>query len=182
MQFTFLSAHKVRGIVQTVDTPDLTLFHDTTSGLRVTISGDLNRHWRVLDRQLALASMLLRGLVGQPLGGEFHDNLSAQVEAVRKHRAESLGSDGVVVVEVRGDVEASLPPSAREIDDYILCFDAFDKKALRAGLWPQVSAVLTALRIGASGRYEFEAVANGSYLTTNDGKIVHSLSAELGLP
>jgi hypothetical protein len=86
----------------------------------------------------------------------------------------------VFSLEVRGEVEASLPPSAREIDDYLLCFDVFDKKALYARLQPQISAVLTALRIGASGSYEFEAVAHGSYLITNDGKVVHSFSAEFG--
>ncbi|MGH7229987.1 MAG: hypothetical protein ACREJU_01340 [Nitrospiraceae bacterium] len=54
------------------------------------------------------------------------------------------------------------------------------KKALRASLQSQVSAVLAALRIGASGAYEFENVGNGSYVVRSDGKIVHSFSAELG--
>ena len=180
MQFVFLSAHKVLGIVHKVGAPDLVLFEGTDPTMTVSVTSNLDTHWRVLDRHVALASMMLRGMVGQQLAGEFQDNLTHQIEAARKHRSESLGGDGILVIEVRGELDVALKELIREIDDYVLCFDAFDKKALRARLQTQVSAVLAALRIGAGGAYEFENVGDGSYAITSAGKIVHSFSPEFG--
>jgi len=75
---------------------------------------------------------------------------------------------------------AAVPSNARVIQDFFLCFDAFDKKALRDQLQSKVSAVLTALRIGADGRYEFRSIIDGSYVTTEEGQVVHSASFEAG--
>jgi hypothetical protein len=81
---------------------------------------------------------------------------------------------------IHGEVDVSLKDPIHEIDDYIICFDAYDKSALPASLQSIVSAALIALRIGGGREYEFENVGNGSYLCTNDGKIVHSFSLKPG--
>jgi len=182
MEFVFLSAHKVLGIVKKAGEPDLVLFEGPDPKMTVWITSDMDTHWRVLDRHVALASMMLRGMVGQPLPGEFQENLEQQIETVRRRRSESLGPDGIVIIEIRGNLEVALNESSREIDDYILCFDAFDKRELRTKLQSPVSSVLAALRIGGSGEYGFEHIGDGSYAITNHGKIVHSFSAEFGAP
>lgn len=178
MQGTFVSVHSVQGIVHKPNA-DLVLYDDPVAGLHVTITADLNRHLRVVNRQLALTSMMLRGLIPKPLDESFHRNLADYVNKIERRRLDAAGTDGVVVVQATGDVAASVAGNARAIDDFLLCFDAFDQKALRARFLPQVSAVLTALRMGGSGRYEFHSIAEGSYLTTTDGAIVHSMSVEI---
>ncbi len=87
-----------------------------------------------------------------------------KIAEIEKQRLDSAGTNGVVIIQVIGDVVASIPSDARAIGDLLLCFDAFDKMALRIRLLPQVSSVLTALRLGGRGNYKFRSFAEGSYL------------------
>lgn len=129
---------------------------------------------------MALLSMMLRAMIGNPLSGDFPELLVRETEKVERQRRDSIGSDPVIIVEISGSAEAQIPANAREIQDFILCFDAFDKKALKARLQSEVSAILTALRIGTGDPLEFRQVADGSYLVADDGKVVHSASFEPG--
>jgi len=133
-----------------------------------------------LDRQTALAVMLLSGRVKQPLPADFPDQLSHQIDAIRKQRADSSDRAGIVVIKICGDVEAVIGEPCRDIADFIVCFDAFDKKALHSQLQPTVASALAGLRIGARGDYEFETISSGSYLIDNVQRIVHSFTAEAG--
>ncbi|MBS1140150.1 MAG: hypothetical protein H6R13_1603 [Proteobacteria bacterium] len=180
MRYTFLSAHSVQGIVHQDVEADLVLFDDRSQGIRVVLTGNANAHLRLLNRALALLSLMLRGKIGDPLTPDFTERLAEETAKVERQRLDAIGTCPVVVIEVEGDVDASLPTNARLIQDFFLCFDAFDKKALRDQLLTKVSAVLTAIRIGADNQYEFRPLADGSYLTTNDGQVVHSASLEGG--
>jgi hypothetical protein len=124
--------------------------------------------------------MMLSAMIGSPLAADFPEVLVAETAKVARQRSDSIGTDPVVIVQISGEVEASIPDNAREIQDFIICFDAFDKKALKTRLASQVSAVLTALRIGTGEPLEFRQISDGSYLTTDDGRVVHSASAEFG--
>jgi hypothetical protein len=180
MRYTYISAHCVQGIAHPVGEADVMLFHDEAKGLRVLLTADAIPHLHLLNRHLALLSMMLRALVGTPLGADFPELLASETAKVERQRRDAVGSDPVVLVEISGEIEAQVPANAREILDFILCFDAFDKKALKARLSSQVSAVLTALRLGTAEQLEFRQVSDGSYLTTDEGRIVHSASAEAG--
>jgi hypothetical protein len=124
--------------------------------------------------------MLLTGSVKQPLPDDFPEQLSHQIDAVRRQRSETLAGAGIVVIKMCGDVDAAIGEARRDIADFVLCFDAFDKKALRSKLQPTVVSALAGLRICGRGDYEFEAISNGSYLVTDDGRVVHSFTAEFG--
>lgn len=180
MRYTYLSAHCAQGIAHPVGEPDLVLFDDRAKGIRVLLTGDAIPHLHLLSRHMALLSMMLRAMIGSPLPGDFPELLVYETEKVERQRRDSVGSDPVIVVEISGSVEAQIPANAREIQDFILCFDAFDKKALKTRLQSEVSAVLTALRIGTGEPLEFRQVADGSYLVADDGKVVHSASFEAG--
>lgn len=180
MRSTFLSAHAVQGIAHPAGEADVALFHDPVKGIRVYLTADAVAHLHLLNRHLALLSMMLRAMVGNPLAADFPEALAAETAKVARQRSDSIGTDPVVIVEITSEVDAAIPHSAREIQDFIVCFDAFDKKALKARLVSQVSAVLTALRIGTGNPLEFRQVSDGSYLTTEDGRVVHSASAEAG--
>jgi hypothetical protein len=180
MRYTFLSAHAVQGIAHPLGAADMPLFDDPTKEVRVFLTSDAVGRLYLLNRHLALMSMMLRALVGDPLADDFPDVLAAETAKVARQRSDSIGSDPVVIIEITGEVEATVPANARELEDFIVCFDAYDKKAIRARLASQVSAVLTALRIGAGNPLEFRQVSEGSYLTTPDGRVVHSASVEAG--
>lgn len=180
MRAIFQSAHSVQGIVLAQGSPDVVLFQDPSVGVTATLTLEVNRHLAILNRQLSLASMLLRAMIGDPLQNDFHENLSAQIKIIERQRMESAGTDPVLVVQTETEVPTTPTTVSRQIDDFTLCFDAFDKKALRKHEQVRVSAVLAALRVGGRGGYRFKPVADGSYLVRGDGHVVHSLSMEAG--
>lgn len=178
MRYTFVSAHVVRGLGHPRGADDIILFDDRIRGIRVLLVANAIPHLRLLSRHSALMSMLLRGLIGAPQDLEFPERLLKEVSEVEQQRRASIGDFPVVVIEVNGDVDGQLPAHTQAIQDFLLCFDAFDKKALQAGLRSDVSAVLTALRTGTNAQLEFRPVSEGTYLLTDDDKVVHSSSAE----
>ncbi|MCB1443953.1 MAG: hypothetical protein KDJ72_13115 [Methyloceanibacter sp.] len=180
MRYTFLSAHAVQGISHPTGQADLPLFHDQASGVRVYLTAEGPERLYMLNRHLALLSMMLGAQIGNPLATNFHELLSAETQKVARMRADTIGSNPVVVIEFVGEVDATIPEHAREIGDFVICFDAFDKNALRAGLAPKVSAVLAGIRIGAGTPLEFRKVSDGTFLTSEDGRVVHSSTAEVG--
>jgi hypothetical protein len=141
MRYTYISAHCVQGIAHPVGETDVVLFHDAAKGLRVLLTADAVPHLYLLDRHLVLMSMMLKGMVGAPLPADFPDLLAAETAKIERQRRDAFGSDPVVLVAIDSDVEAQVPPNAREILDFIVCFDAFDKKALKVSLISRVSAV-----------------------------------------
>jgi len=180
MRFIFLSAHKVLGVTLKPGDPDVPLYESPDEGLFVFMTGDLSNHYQLLDRQTALAVMLLSGKVKQPLPDDFQNQLLHEIGAVQKQRSGTSEGAANVVVQIRGDVEAAITGLRRDIADFILCFDAFDKKALASRLQPTVMSALAGLSIGGRGDYDFEAISSGSYLINDDGKVIHSFTAEVG--
>ena len=182
MKFVYLAAYKVRGLVHETTSPDIVLFDGAEPMIKVVVTNNLSKHWRILDRGNALAIMLFNGMIGDPIADDFRVNLETQIDAIQKSRTESLGDASVLVVELRGPLQTQPRDPICKIDDYVLYFDAFDKKELTASLQPQVSAALLAMRTGANSEYRFESVVSGSYALADDGQIVHSLSFEESHP
>ena len=180
MRYTFLSAHCVQGIAHPVGQPDLTLFDDPAIGVCVVLTADIVSRLHLLNRHLALMHMVLTGKISDPLPDDFATSLVAETEEVERLRRDSIGSDAGVIVQISGEVDAVIPGHARAVLDFILCFDAYDKKALSTGFTSKVSAVLSALRTGTGDPLEFRPIGEGSYLVANDGRIVHSASFEAG--
>ena len=137
MQFTFITAYSVQGIIHKPDTFDLVLYDSLETGLRVTLTADPNRHLQMVNRQLALASMMFRAMIREPLDEAFPQNLTDHIAKIETQRLDAAGTDGVVVVQVTGDVSATIPTDARTITDFLLCFDAVDKAALRRRCLPK---------------------------------------------
>lgn len=180
MRFTFLSAHCVQGLSHQLGEADVVLLGSAASAVRVTLTSNVEQHLRLLNRHTALMSMMLRGMIGKPVADDFPEVLAVETAEVERGQRGAMGNDPVLVVEVQGETEAQIPAHAREIEGFVLCFDAYERKLLKSRVLPQVSAVLTGLRLGREEPVEFRRLAEGSYLTMDDGRVVHSASAEFG--
>lgn len=178
MRCTYISAHCVQGIAHPIGEADITLYEDRDTGLRVLLTSNAMPHLALLNRHLALVSMMFRAKIRDPIAPGFPDLLAAETEKVDRQRLDSIGGDPVIVIQVESDVEAAIPEAAREILDFIVCFDAFDKKTLKTNVRSRVAAILTAIRLGVAKSLEFRRVADGSYLISDDGRVVHSASVE----
>ena len=127
MNFVFLSAHKVLGISQKTDAPDVLLFEGLDPSTRALITANLDAHWHVLDQHIALASMILRGLVGKTQKSDFEERLEKEIEGIRERRAKTLANDGILLIEIRGELEVDIKNPKQEVGDLVLCFSAYDK-------------------------------------------------------
>ncbi|MFI5247315.1 MAG: hypothetical protein ACHQWV_02040, partial [Nitrospirales bacterium] len=97
MKYVFLTAHQVLGIAHKDEDPGLVLFEGREPDTRVVVTRQLDHHRAILDRQLALASMLSRGMIGQPLSLDFPENLAKEIDAVRHYGLyiEGIGTDNM---------------------------------------------------------------------------------------
>ena len=139
-----------------------------------------NSHFGLIDRQLALAVMLLKASIGRSSEADFPQKLEEEIQAVRGERGNTKGTDGLLLIEVRGDTSGTIKEPRREIDDFVICFDAYDKSALAKKMQPCITAALAGLRMASKQDLHYERIAHGSYLWEPGGKVIHSFSAELG--
>jgi hypothetical protein len=180
MKFVFLSAYEVFGIAQGTSDPDVVLFDSSNPKTKVIVTRQLSKYWPILDRHVALNMMLMMGFVGKPLSDDFNVRLEEQIRLVGDRRSKSIGSNGILIIEIQGDIDAEVKEPKHINDDYVLCFDAYDKKSLHSQLQIQIAPILVAVRIGGSRNYELESIGSGSYLIDSEGKIIYSSSFESG--
>lgn len=178
MNFVFLSAYKVLGISKPPKVSDIVLFEETDPSTKVLITRDLDAHWYVLDRHLAITSMFFRGMAFDQQKGELEEQLEKEISTIRENRAKTVGRDAILFIKIRGNIETNSRAPKQEFGGIELYYDAYDKNGLRSSLQNRLSGILTAVRIGGNNEYQFEKVGEGSYLIASDGKLIHSISVE----
>lgn len=125
---------------------------------------------------------MLKGFIRQPQAAECEERLEQEIQAVRNRRASSLGNDGILVIEIKGEINTVVNDKTAERENLVICFDAYDKKVLRSDLSNRVSAIVAAMRIGSDNDYALESIGDGSYLLSPGGKVIHSFSVQMGSP
>lgn len=182
MEFRYLSAYRVQGITHKLDDPDIVLVDRTDLRTKAVLTGNLDPYIFLLDRQTALAVAMLSGMFGgsKGKGTDFNQRLQQEIEEIRKARRTNASNDGIVVIEISGECEATVKDSKRELDDFIICFDAINKDHVREQCRSTVTALLSSLCIATSQGYEIERIIDGPYLINEEGKVVHSFSPSFG--
>jgi len=180
MEFRYVTAVQLQGILHSSDDPEVILADQPEIGLRAVVTSDIDAHCFIVDRQLALATMMLKGLVGQSEVGDFEQRLQEEIERIREQRMSRMSGDAVIVVEIFSDIEATVKEPLREIGEFVLCFEAFDKNALREELRHSVAAVVTAMFMASDYSHAIVKLTEEMYLIRDDGKVVHSFSPSVG--
>jgi hypothetical protein len=178
VNYVYLAAYRVLGISHPEGSPDLVLWECTNPVRRLVLTSRLDELFEIIDRQTALAVMMLRGLISNPVGETFDASLNEHIADIRSQRGSS--SYPAVVFEARGEVEANLEGPGRDLDRFEIRWDVFNKDALRALLANDLSASLTAIRISSNTGCKFEALGDGAYLIKADGRTLHSFTAKMG--
>jgi hypothetical protein len=190
IRYIYRAAYRILGIVHRPDDPDLLLLERTSPDVRAYLTRNFDAHWTLHDRQAALGFLILqRFFVGgattqdtpEARAAEIRADIDRTIGLTRQRRARSGHQDPVLIIEVQGDIDATLR-NPTQFDDFFVCFDAFDRSALASALEPEIASILVALRIGGTRPYEYEPFGSGVYLLDESGAIVHSLSAEIGSP
>ena len=171
MKFERTAVLRISG--QTHSGPDLPV-DAVDGGVSITITSDPDRFCVHSDRASAIALMMLNGMFrGGPAFSS--DLLEVEVAKIRSERRRS-GHAAYLVLRHTGEVETQVPAAQAEVDEFVVCFDAVDKKAVRAPSQQCLTAAVTALALESQNVTGFETVTDSVVLFRIDGKPVFSFT------
>ncbi len=144
------------------------------------LASDIDAQCANIDRGQALADLLLQGVFAPEKSGTLEERLIAQIDEIRQARRQKTAGSSVLLFKGTGQVEFCLTGTAREQDDYLLTFDAYDKDAIREKYVHQHRSMQLALALESKSRVRFEQVTTGIYCTRDDGRVLYSFSGLVG--
>ena len=178
MNYIYLTAYRVLGISHPVGTPDIVLWKQSAPSRRLVLTSNISDHFEIIDRQAALALMMMKGLIGKLDTKDFDIALVEHMSNVRSQRCSP--EYPVVVLEAQGEVDAKFDGPSKDFGNFEVRWDVFDKDKIRLSHAQEVSASLAAIRMATPNNCRFEALGDGAHLIKPDGKIVHSITAIAG--
>jgi hypothetical protein len=110
----------------------------------------------------------------------FDDVLESRIEEIRGERRRKLGTNGVLTIESRGNVEAKVEEPTRDFGEILICFDPIDEDALKEQCRHDITTIIASLGIATSGNYKTERLAEGIYLIDEAGKVIHPRFPRVG--
>ncbi len=183
MEFVFLSAYKVFGLDFKQSDNNIILLENNNPYIKAVITRNIDDQFYYLDRQVALSEMLLiGGISGLSRDDGYKEKLDNKIQIIQEKRKKSLGRDCIIVIELRENIDAEVKELKQEFEDFIVCFNAYNKEEQIKKIQDRIAAILAAVRIAGGTEYEFEHIKDGSYLINPDGKIIHSFSFQPGSP
>lgn len=140
------------------------------------LTNDIDGQCAISDRGGALAGLMLQGIFAPEMIGTLEDRLKAQIDEIRQTRRQKTANSTLILFKGTGLVEFQLAGNAREHDDYLLTFDAYDKEAIREKFAHQHRSMQLAISLESSSRVRFEQVTTGTYCTDSTGRTLYSMT------
>lgn len=138
-----------------------------------------------IDRASALSTLLLQGMLGPSREDTPEQRIAKQIESIRdKRRRQNIG--GVFLI-FEGELKISSPNFSyrRDMEEFSICFDAFEKGIAREKFLPVIQATLTAMAISfpENADTRIQKVRDISFLIEDKTKKpLYCFTAELGTP
>lgn len=164
----------VGGISLRQDSPPIELA--SSRNCRFLLTRDSDAVLAKVDEASAVGRLMLKGLVGQRGAAEFPTALAAEIEEIKAERKNKIGGQAVLVFEAQGDIDATLKEPLREHGTFIVTFDAVEKRRVRQIHQADIEAMKVAVAFESDTPSRFADLADGTYLLTEAGKIVYSIS------
>lgn len=186
MQVRYVAIWKLRGankIESGAASLPLTVMSDPK--ITASLTTDADSHFLHIDRSAAIAIGLLKGMFARSKEGTPDERVAAEIENTKARRAKQSGSGVFLVFE--GETEIPEPEfrTRRDMDAFVICFDAIEKAAIREQFRPSVQAVLTALGLSLpeNADRQIEKLGDVMYLIDPENeKPIYSFSIEGGSP
>ena len=132
-----------------------------------------------VDQGSSIARLKLKALAGQRGAADFPTALASELEEIKAQRKKKRGEQAVLLFEAEGEIEATLNEPLEEYDTFILTFDAVDGRRVRQIHQPDIEAMKLAVAFESDTPSRFAYLADGTYLLTDTGKILYSISFEM---
>lgn len=129
-----------------------------------------------VDEGSAIGRLMLKGFVGQRGAADFPAALAAGIEEIKAERKERIGGQAVLLFQAQGEIDATLKEPLREHDTFIVTFDAVEKRRVKQLHQADIEAMKVAIAFESDAPSQFADLTDGTYLLTEAGKIVYSIS------
>jgi hypothetical protein len=177
MEYTYIAAFKIRGLIHVPDRGDVEIYADTRHKVRALLTENVHGYCYELYRARALGFILLKGFVGQREPDDLKKEIEIEINRIQEARDKDMNGSEVLVFTAEGDADADFSRPSRESDDFILGFDVIDKSVIIERHRTQVSAALTALFLSSNHDIiQVTQFGGDAYLTNEHQKPIFSLS------
>lgn len=183
MKYRFLSVHKLIGVTRLTERDEEAIIIEyPTLKARVLLTSNINEHLFELDRASVIALMMLKGLIGQGGEGPFEERLTYELSEFRHRREKEIGEGVFVVFEAEGETDSWNPKTQRELDDFVIAFEAVPKSQIRQKYETTIGGVLASFVLGWDSVCGINKVAEGVYFINEGGKPTYSFGFEVSTP
>ncbi len=181
MDYTYTVIYRLEAISATNLEKDVVVYENGSLGVKVLLTSDVNRHCLTLDRGLACASLLLRGMFGGDKSQELSLAVSTEVTKIQEERVSKKSSASYAVITIQGEAELNVDDKLhRETDQFRICFDAIDKESLQKKHEATIHSIISSLSISTSPEYHAEKVTSGIHFTDCNDKPLYSFTMKGG--
>ncbi len=160
------------------------LIADSTRGFRAVLTTQPNSYAFEGDRSLAVAGMMLRGLLKlEPGSDEFKQHITNKIDEFQTRRAKKFEAGPFLVV-IGEETFSSFKPfsfegKADDIQDFIdfqICFDGADKDEIKSKFHTKATALLNSMAVIMGSVVGIKKVTSFVFFLREDGKPIYSYS------
>lgn len=179
MKFKHTVAFAIHGLASNSLDRDVHLIATDERDVRAILVKGPDEHLSVIDRGLALATLMLRRFFGERMEGGRAELLQEEVAKIRSRRNEQAKGAAILVIDITGETEVDLSGVQKEMDGFVVIFDAVDKEYLKSQHAPLVSSTVASLPLSIPRIEPIEKLRDGIYLMDSEGN-VHYRKSFLG--
>lgn len=181
MDYIYTIIYQFEGISDNNFVGDRIVYQDAELGITVLLTNDINRHCLNIDKGLACASLLLRGMFGDEKLQELPIAIDAEVKKIQEERGAKKKSGAYAVIIIKGNAELNINEKFhRETDQFRICFDAIDKDSLREQHKEKIHSIVSSLSMCTSPEYHAERTSSGIYFIDDSNKPLYSFTMQAG--
>ena len=181
MDYTYTVIYRFEGISATNLEEDMIVYEDDSLGVAVILTNDVNHHCHIIDRGLACASLLLRGMFRDEKAQELPIAVESEVTKIQEERVSKKSSAAYAVITIKGQAELDITDNFhRETEQFRICFDAVDKDSLQKTHEETIHSIISSLSMSTSPEYHAEKITSGIHFIDSSDKPLYSFTLQGG--
>jgi hypothetical protein len=172
--------HTVCYRVQGLSTVEERVLVDGDSGpFRAVLTTDPDAYLMHGDTAAALAGTEIPGGLNDGNVDSLHSWIAGRVALFRQERHMKGWACACLVIQTQDEVDVTLGEH-RELDEFVVCFDAIHEEGMRKDVGAMVDRLLASILLAEDYVVGFDRIDHSSVLFREDGKPVYSFADTLG--
>lgn len=183
MEYKYTIIYRFEGIAGSNFDNDKILYQNTSQGITVVLTNDVNRHCLVLDTGLACTGLLFRGIFSDKKIHEVPIEIDAELKKIQEERVSKNKNCAYAVIIINGHKELDIKEDDQiDTGKFRVCFDSVDKELLIERHKETVQSIVSSLSISTGPEYYAEKISSGLYFIDSNNKPLYVFSIKCGRP